>query len=77
VTGPELERALFHWPAVIAGLERGSWEHGFALSVLRNARNRAWRPTPRQAAVMRDILAALLRTDWRQGEVIEREAPAA
>lgn len=58
MTGPELERALFHWHAVIKATQRG-WERGFALSIQRNQRRRNWKPTSKQAQIMRTMVADL------------------
>ena len=74
MTGPELDRALFHWPAVIRSQAKGSWEHGFALSVQKNARNPRWRPTERQAQVIRNMVATMFQPAGQDMPLIETEA---
>ena len=58
MNGPELERVLFHWHAVIKATPRG-WAKDFALSIQRNQRRRNWKPTAKQAQIMRTMVADL------------------
>ena len=72
MSGPELERALFHWHAVIKAAPRG-WARDFALSIARSARRPRWRPTERQAQAMRRMVADLFAAPGgSDGELIER-----
>lgn len=68
----ELERTLFHWHAVIARAPNG-WARDFALSIEKASRWRRWRPTDRQAQIMRRMVGELF-SGVRAGtaEVIER-----
>ena len=69
MTGPELERALFHWHAVIRQAPRG-WAKEFALSIQRNQRRRNWKPTQKQSQIMRRMVADLF-PNHDMGELIE------
>ena len=58
MNGAELERTLFHWPAVIDRAPDG-WAKGFAKNIDKSSRKRGWRPTQRQAQVMRNMVSDL------------------
>ena len=58
MSGEELERILFHWPAVVERAPEG-WARGFARNIARSSRKRAWHPTQRQAQIMRKMVADL------------------
>lgn len=57
MTGPDLERHLFHLTTVARAGD--AWARDFAASVLRQSRRRGWRPTERQAQTMRRLVAEI------------------
>ena len=60
MTVQELERALFHWSGVVRATQRGTWAHGFALSIQKKSSAKPWwRPTPKDWAVMQKMVADL------------------
>lgn len=72
MTDPELERALFHWHAVVRTAPHG-WARDFALSIAKASRRPWWRPTDRQAQAMRRMVAELFTgAGGNDGEVLER-----
>lgn len=54
MTDDHLEQTLFRWPGVLRACMAGDddWLKGFAKSIARHAKRPAWRPTPKQAALM-------------------------
>ena len=73
LAGDALERAIFHWPAVVARTPKG-WARDFALSIQRNARKPWWKPTDRQGQIMRRMVAELFDgTAEGEPELIEEE----
>lgn len=73
--GADLERALFHWRAVIKAQEAGTWQHSFAVSIQRKARGPRWRPSAKEWAHMRDMVAELFQQE-ATGEAVLIEATA-
>jgi len=58
MTPAEMERLMLHWPAVVRRASPG-WALDFALSIAKQARNPRWRPSPKQAHLMRAAVAEL------------------
>lgn len=58
VNPSEVERLLFHWPAVVRAAG-DDWAKGFATSIARQSRRRGWRPTQKQMEIMRRLVADL------------------
>ena len=57
-TPDEIERLLHHMPVV--GQRAGNtWANGFALSVVKQARRRNWKPSPKQLSMMRSLVSDL------------------
>jgi hypothetical protein len=57
----ELERLLHHMPAVAS--QSDGFLHDFARSILRQSRRRNWRPSTKQALIMRQAVADLFVED--------------
>ena len=57
----ELERLIHHMPAVASRSD--GFMHDFARSILRQARRPKWRPTTKQALIMRQAVADLFVED--------------
>ncbi len=70
MTGPELERALHHMPAV-AERATNTWAAGFARSIIRQSRRPGWKPTPKQATILRRLLAEFFADAGDDAPVIE------
>ncbi len=75
LSGPEIERLLFHWPRVVEVAPLG-WSRDFALSIAGQSRRRGWKPTVKQGAMMRRMVSDLFayRDD---DDLIEEEDRAA
>ena len=58
MTGEELDRIMTQWGAVISHAD-DEWSRGFALNIKRCARRPSWRPSVKQAALMRQAVASL------------------
>ncbi|HMQ94813.1 MAG TPA: hypothetical protein PKA33_08580 [Amaricoccus sp.] len=76
MTGRELDEILLHrWPAVVRRvLADGSdeWLAGFVKSIARHGKRPSWRPTTKQAAIMRRLVSELGTAHEPMMEVIER-----
>lgn len=72
MSSEELDRLMYYWRRVIATATE-SWARGFALNIQRQARRSSWRPTPKQAALMRQMVAELLKEADGETVLIERE----
>ena len=62
MTEQELDEILtFRWPLVLrrAVSSGDEWSAGFAKSTARNGKRKKWRPSDRQAAVMRRLVNEL------------------
>jgi len=59
-----LEKLLFHMPTV-ARTVGSARDKGFALSIMRQAHKRDWRPTDKQLALMRKLVSELFTVDPR------------
>lgn len=57
-TSAEIERLLFHMPAVAQWAEN-DWSAGFARSVIGQCKRRGWKPSPKQLSMMRKLVADL------------------
>lgn len=57
-TPSEVERLLWHMPACAAQAQN-EWARSFAVDMARRAHWRRWRPSPKQVAVMRRMVADL------------------
>lgn len=75
MTDRELEEILIaHWPAVLRRVMAGdndNWLKGFAKSIARHGKRPNWRPTSKQAAIMRRLVAELGTAPETDMEVIE------
>jgi hypothetical protein len=58
---------LFHWRAVIGAAPKG-FPRDFALSIQKQRRRRDWKPSTKQEALMRQMVAELF-THREAGEV--------
>jgi hypothetical protein len=62
-----IDELLHHWRAVIGAAPKG-FPRDFALSIQKNRRKPGWIPTPKQEAIMRQMVAELF-THTDRGEV--------
>ena len=67
----ELERLLWYLRRHTFTARLNEWERQFAAGIALRARNRNWRPTRRQAAIMRQIVGDAL-AEPEDVEVIEQ-----
>lgn len=75
MTELELDEILtVHWPGVLRRVmvEGDDWAKGFAKSIARNGKRPAWRPTAKQAWIMRRLVAELGTAPEQIVELIER-----
>lgn len=65
MTAAELDEIMYKWPSVIQAAKTAGdgWAQGVALSIQRQARNPKWRPSAKQAALMRQAVTALFDDD--------------
>lgn len=52
-----------HWLPTVASSASDEWAQGFAKSILGQSRRRNWKPTPKQLATMRRMVAKLFAQD--------------
>jgi hypothetical protein len=74
MTEHELDEILtHHWPLVLRATMAGTdeWLKGFAKSVARQAKRPSWRPTARQAQIMRRLVSEMGTAPENNMEVIE------
>lgn len=74
MTDRELDEILYRWPAVLRRvMADGSdeWVKGFAKSIARHGKRKAWRPTFKQEQIMRRLVAELGTTPEEELELIE------
>ncbi|MCB1349304.1 MAG: hypothetical protein KDK11_11935 [Maritimibacter sp.] len=74
MTAQELDEILYRWPTVLRRvMADGSdeWVRGFAKSIARHGKRRAWRPTFKQAQIMRRLVAELGTGSQGELELIE------
>jgi hypothetical protein len=69
MSGPELERLLFHMP-VCAQNARTAWAKSFAADMAKRAHWRKWTPTRRQIETMQNMVESLF-SGSDIGELIE------
>lgn len=69
ISPDELERLLHHMPAVARGATN-EWATGFARSILRQAQRPSWRPSAKQASMMRRLVSELFTNSDEGGELI-------
>ncbi|KPP85800.1 MAG: hypothetical protein HLUCCO07_01755 [Rhodobacteraceae bacterium HLUCCO07] len=76
MTEAELDEILtVHWPRVLRrAMADGSddWAKGFAKSIARHGKRPGWRPTVKQAQIMRRMVSELGTAPEEQMELIER-----
>lgn len=75
MTDLELDEILtLHWPRVIrrAMLDGDEWAQGFAKSIARHGKRQSWRPSPKQAHIMRRMIKDLVTVPDDELELIER-----
>ena len=74
MTERELDQILtLEWPKVIRAVMaegQDEWLKGFVLSIARQGKRRSWTPSPKQAALMRQMINELRQRD-EDCEVIE------
>lgn len=72
----ELEELLtYRWPMVLRRVMADSaddWLKGFVRSIARHGKRASWRPTRKQAQIMRRLAAELGTVPDREVELIER-----
>ncbi|RYH02753.1 hypothetical protein EU805_09110 [Salipiger sp. IMCC34102] len=74
MTERELDELLtFRWPMVVrrAVAVGNEWEAGFAKSIARHGKRKNWRPTYRQAQVMRRMVEELTAAPEPEFDLIE------
>lgn len=74
MTDLELDEIMtVYWPRVVrrAMIEGNEWSQGFAKSIARHAKRLSWRPSPKQAQVMRRMVHDLRSAPNEEIEVIE------
>lgn len=76
MTEQELDRILtFHWPSVTRRAMTGDsdeWTQGFVKSIARNGKRPKWKPTTKQAQIMRRLVSELGTANEPEPELIER-----
>lgn len=76
MTDEELDRILtFYWPLVTRramGGQGDEWTQGFVKSIARHGKRPRWRPTDRQASIMRRLVFELGQMAEPDIELIER-----
>lgn len=71
----ETERLLVHWPRVVTLAPEG-WPRDFARSVSKQCNRRGWRPTEKQASILRRMVSELFThgtADPDDFDLIDRE----
>lgn len=75
MTELELDEIItVHWGSVLRRVmtDGDDWSKGFVRSIARHAKRPTWRPTPKQAALMRRFVTELGTAPEKEIEVIER-----
>ncbi|RIA00039.1 hypothetical protein ACN9JG_00095 [Cereibacter azotoformans] len=76
MTDTELDELLtFRWPLVMRRVMAGScdeWLRGFVRSIAKHSKRRTWRPSPKQEALMRRLVAELGTAPEGDVDLIER-----
>lgn len=77
MTDLELDEVLtIYWPRVVRQtMADGAddWLKGFVRSIARQGKRRNWRPTPKQAFIMRQLVNDVRRASGADVPVIERD----
>lgn len=77
MTDRELDEImLIRWPPLVRRVRleaADAWTKGFVLSIARHSRRPNWRPSPKQAHIMRRLLADFARHEPEFGDLIEDE----
>ncbi len=73
MTDRNVEELLHHMPAVHRRAETG-WAKGFTDSIIKQARRRNWRPSPKQIGIMRWLVSELF-AEVEDLDLIERFEP--
>ena len=60
--GERTAQECLYWFPTIAKAATNTWARDFAQSVLAQSRRRDWKPTPKQLAMMRKLVAEFFRT---------------
>lgn len=73
----ELDRImLFNWPILVRRVmleASDEWTKSFVLSIARHGKRPNWRPTPKQAALMRRLLSDFAQHETDPAYLIEDE----
>lgn len=75
MTDLELDEIMtLHWPRVMRRAMRDGdeWAQGFAKSIARHGKRPAWRPSPKQAHIMRRMVNDLATAPDDELDLIER-----
>ena len=76
MTESELDHILtFRWPELlrrVMATEADDWVRGFVRSIARHGKRPGWKPSPKQAAIMRRLLNEFLAPPEPELELIER-----
>ncbi|MFW2543848.1 hypothetical protein ACN2XU_14490 [Primorskyibacter sp. 2E107] len=74
MTASELDELMYRWPTVLRHVMAGTdeWLKGFARSVAKHGKRAAWRPTAKQAQIMRRLVSELDTAPEQDIELIER-----
>ncbi|WP_321830669.1 hypothetical protein [Thalassovita sp.] len=75
MTDLELDEILtLHWPRVMRRAMRDgdAWAQGFAMSIARHGKRQSWRPSTKQARIMRRMVNDLATVPNEELELIER-----
>ena len=64
-----IEELIFHMPAIARG-KGDEWVKGFAASIMKQSKWRNWKPSPKQAEIMRRLVSELF-TETDEMELIE------
>ena len=80
MTDSELDEIMIYWwPGVLRRAMAGGdeWVKSFTRSIARHGKRAAWHPSPKQAALMRKLVADLKAAAQPEPDLIEREDGAA
>jgi hypothetical protein len=61
-TGERSAQECLYWFPTIAKTATNTWAQSFAHSVMAQSRRRGWKPTPKQLAMMRKLVAEFFRS---------------
>lgn len=72
----ELDEILtVRWPALVrrAMIDGDQWTRTFVLSIARQGKRRSWKPSRKQAEIMRRLLADLAQHDGDASDLIDEQ----